>query len=82
MVLPTFPGLDGRGGGGVPTFSGLDGVGRGTYLPRCGHGGGGGGTYLPGYPPPEQLSVCLLPGGRYAYSVHAGGLSCMYYVLI
>ena len=50
---------------------------RGYYLPRWG-------TPSPdrsqarGYPLPEQHSVYLLRGGRYASCVHAGGLSCAF----
>ena len=45
-----------------------------------GGGTGQGGTPIPGQdrgvPQPEQHSVYLLCGGRYASCVHAGGLSC------
>ena len=73
--------------GGTPLPSGLDG---GTPPPvRTGWG------YPPppseldeGIPPPthpcqetEQQSQYLLRGGRYASCVHAGGLSCLIYIL-
>ena len=35
------------------------------------------GPRMGGYPQPEQHSVYLLRGGRYASCVHAGGLSCL-----
>ena len=72
-----FPGLD-SWQGGTP-FPGLDGgvphpADRGEPLPSSGWG-------VPprqGVPlPPDQHSMYLLRGGRYASCVHSGGLSCI-----
>ena len=77
----------GLGGGllGVPPHPGLCGGPCPGYLPRWGAnlrsppagGGAARGT------PPDQHSVYLLHGGRYASCVHVGGLSCLliYYQL-
>ena len=70
--------------GGTPFLGPGGGGGGGYLLPRSGQGGGtmGRGYSCPGqipeqggYPQLEQHSVYLLPSGRYASCVHAGGLS-------
>ena len=75
---PTFPGLDGRGGGvptfpggGLPTFPGLDcGVPTltgGTYLGRRG---------VPTFPGRNSIAcACYVVGGM-PLAFKAGGLSC------
>ena len=78
----TFPGGGGGGyylqaGGGVLPSQ----AGWGCCLPRQGGvlpswRGGGTTSRQGGYPLPEQHSVYLLRGGRYASCVYAGGLSC------
>ena len=76
--------LPGLGGvpPGVPPHLGLGG-GPTQSTPHPGLGGGPPGVPPPrqGGPargtPPDQHSVYLLHGGRYASCVHAGGLSCI-----
>ena len=50
--------------------------GKGTSPPISGPRTGG------GYPQPEQHSMYLLHGGRYAFCVHAGGLLSSVFILI
>ena len=82
-----FPGREGGitfpGGGGyyLPRQGVLPSQTGGYYLPRQGVlPSQVGGTTFPGrgYPLPEQHSVYLLRGGRYASCVHAGGLVSEY----
>ena len=91
--IPGRVGVGGRGRAGVPPIQIRSQVGGWGYphpgqIPGWGTGWGG-----IGYPPiqvrsqdgggggrgplPEQHSVYLLRGGRYASCVHAGGLSCI-----
>ena len=76
-IPPSLGGTPFPGRGIPPSQAG------GYHLPRQGYPHlapfPGGGT-LPrwgGYIPPEQHSMYLLRGGRYASCVHAGGLSCV-----
>ena len=95
-VCPHFggvpnPALDGGGGtrsslgrGGTPT---LDGGGTPSHVrggtPSWGHTPSHVWWGIPGTPPHHQNSKHLLRlcGGRCASCVHAGGLSCSYFVL-